>query len=49
MKNLKHFSGHKIAASQMTGFGAMRSFDLDTERIQPAVFLNLNSRSSDSD
>lgn len=37
---LRHFSGHEIAASQMTGFGAMLSFELDTERIQPAAFLN---------
>lgn len=37
---LQHFSGHDIAASQMTGFGAMLSFELDTERVQPAAFLN---------
>jgi cystathionine beta-lyase len=37
---LSHFSNHEIAASQMTGFGAMLSFELDTERVQPSVFLN---------
>jgi cystathionine beta-lyase len=37
---LAHFSGHGIAASQMTGFGAMLSFELDTERVQPPAFLN---------
>lgn len=37
---LRNFSGHEIAASQMTGFGAMLSFELDTERVQPAAFLN---------
>jgi cystathionine beta-lyase len=37
---LGHFGNHRIAASQMTGFGAMLSFELDTERVPPPVFLN---------
>jgi cystathionine beta-lyase/cystathionine gamma-synthase len=31
--------GHKIARSQMTGFGAMLSFELDDQAISPAAFL----------
>jgi cystathionine beta-lyase len=37
---LSHFSNHEIAASQMTGFGGMLSFELDTERVEPAAFLS---------
>jgi cystathionine beta-lyase len=36
---LAHFRNHEIAASQMAGFGAMLSFELDRERVQPAAFL----------
>ncbi len=36
---LSHFSGHQIARAQMTGFGAMLSFELEASRIMPASFL----------
>jgi cystathionine beta-lyase/cystathionine gamma-synthase len=36
---LPDFKGHAIAKSQMTGFGAMLSFELDPSRIQPGRFL----------
>jgi cystathionine beta-lyase/cystathionine gamma-synthase len=36
---LSQFSGHQIAQTQMTGFGAMLSFELDGRRVTPASFL----------
>jgi cystathionine beta-lyase len=36
---LANFRNHEIAASQMAGFGAMLSFELDSERIEPVAFL----------
>ena len=36
---LPQSSGHEIARNQMTGFGAMLSFELDDKRIEPASFL----------
>lgn len=36
---LPQSGGHEIARIQMTGFGAMLSFELDDKRIAPALFL----------
>lgn len=36
---LPNFEGHKIAASQMRGFGGMLSFELNSEWITPPDFL----------
>jgi cystathionine beta-lyase/cystathionine gamma-synthase len=36
---LPDFKGHAIAASQMSGFGAMLSFELDEGRVQAGDFL----------
>jgi cystathionine beta-lyase len=36
---LPDFKGHAIAKSQMSGFGAMLSFELDEDRIQSGAFL----------
>ncbi len=36
---LKSFSGHAIARSQMRGFGAMLSFELDAGKIDPVTFV----------
>jgi cystathionine beta-lyase len=36
---LPEFSGHAIATAQMTGFGAMLSFELDMEQVEPKAFL----------
>jgi cystathionine beta-lyase len=36
---LQAFPGHDIARRQMSGFGAMLSFDIDPEKIDPARFV----------
>lgn len=36
---LPEFKGHEIARSQMTGFGAMLSFEVDEEEVQTTGFL----------
>jgi cystathionine beta-lyase len=36
---LKDAPGHAVARAQMTGFGAMLSFELDTARVDTQVFL----------
>jgi cystathionine beta-lyase len=36
---LPEFRGHAIATAQMTGFGAMLSFELDMEQVEPKAFL----------
>lgn len=36
---LPGFKGHKIARSQMTGFGAMLSFEVDEDEVQTTEFL----------
>ncbi len=36
---LEDFRGHEIARSQMTGFGAMLSFELDDSQVEPSAFV----------
>jgi len=36
---LKGFRGHEIARAQMSGFGAMLSFELDDSHIKPSAFV----------
>jgi len=36
---LKNFNGHDIAIKQMSGFGAMLSFEVDPTRIEPERFV----------
>jgi len=36
---LPNFDGHEIAKTQMAGFGAMLSFEVDVKRVRPEIFV----------